>query len=313
MASDEKVTDSKANAMVAQAVTLYNGMLLENFESGSAAYDEWIEEFRVRVHQKAVTLVTLAARQAESRGDHEGMLRATQKLIAWNPWDEQATRWEMRAFARQGNFGAALARYEALRDVLGTALDTEPGKPLQAYAQTLRDAAGDRSAPVERRRARAAGNLPTSSTPFFGRKRELAIVLDKLNDGEQRLITIVGLGGSGKTRLALTCAHAVADHFVDGAWFVNLASITAPHHDPAVMRRLILQKIATVFKLSLNPRIHVFDQLAEYMKGRHALLVLDNMEHLLAGGDIVAELLREMPQGGIITPPTMLQTLLIRG
>ena len=167
MAPDEKVTDSKANAMVAQAVTLYNGMLLENFESGSAAYDEWIEEFRVRVHQKAVTLVTLAARQAESRGDHEGMLRATQKLIAWNPWDEQATRWEMRAFARQGNFGAALARYEALRDVLDNALDVEPGKPLQAYAQTLRDAASDRSAPVERRRARVAGKLTGQQHAIF--------------------------------------------------------------------------------------------------------------------------------------------------
>ena len=125
-------------------------------------------------------------------------------------------------------------------------------------------------------------------------------MLDKLNDGEQRLITIVGQGGSGKTRFALACAHAVADHFVDGAWLVNLATINAHHHDPAVTRRLILQRTAAVFKLSLNPRIHVFDQLAEYMKGRHALLVLDNMEHLLAAADIVAELLREMPQVSII-------------
>jgi hypothetical protein len=130
-------------------------------------------------------------------------------------------------------------------------------------------------------------NLPTALSSFVGRERELAEVQARLTDA--RLVTLTGVGGSGKTRLALEVARAVLDRYPDGVWLVELAALA----DPA----LVPQTVAAVFGIREIPTEPIATALATTLLGRSLLLVLDNCEHLLdACARLADALLRASPE-----------------
>src|SRR5687768_4627330 len=114
-----------------------------------------------------------------------------------------------------------------------------------------------------------AGNLPSQLTSFVGRQREAADVRRLLTTG--RLVTLTGIGGVGKTRLALEIAGQAADRYPDGAWLVELA----PLADPS----LVPQVVATALGLPEAPGRPLVEALVDYLRPRRTLLVLDNCEH----------------------------------
>ena len=115
------------------------------------------------------------------------------------------------------------------------------------------------------------GNLPTERTPLVGRSSELARLAGLLE--EHRLVTITGVGGVGKTRLAVQLAADVVDRFPDGTWLVALASI----RDPA----LVPSTVAAALGVPERPPRKLIDVLCDAIGSRRLLLVLDNCEHLL--------------------------------
>jgi predicted ATPase/DNA-binding CsgD family transcriptional regulator len=130
-------------------------------------------------------------------------------------------------------------------------------------------------------------NLPASFTSFIGRERELTDVQTRL--AGVRLVTLTGVGGCGKTRLALEVARAVLDRYPDGVWLVELASLA----DTA----LVPQTVAAVFDMREVSGQPVATALAAALCGRRLLLVLDNCEHLLDGcAQLVDTLLRACPE-----------------
>jgi predicted ATPase/DNA-binding CsgD family transcriptional regulator len=116
-------------------------------------------------------------------------------------------------------------------------------------------------------------NLPLPVTRFFGREAELAEITQRL--AENRLVTLTGPGGVGKTRLALRVAEALLPEHSDGVWFVELAALS----DPA----LVAQQTAATLGLRDQPGQPVIDGLARFLRERRSLIVLDNCEHLLEG------------------------------
>jgi predicted ATPase/class 3 adenylate cyclase len=131
-------------------------------------------------------------------------------------------------------------------------------------------------------------NLPRQPTPFLGREREVAEVVQMLRDDHLRLLTLTGTGGSGKTRLALQAAAEVLDAFPDGVTFVPLASLS----DPA----LIPSAVAQALEVPEQGGRPVVEVLRDHLAGKQLLLVLDNCEHLLAAvADLVADLLAAIP------------------
>jgi predicted ATPase/class 3 adenylate cyclase len=116
-------------------------------------------------------------------------------------------------------------------------------------------------------------NLPIPSTPFLGRERELAEVLGLLTRDGLRLVTLVGPGGTGKTRLALQAAAEAAEEFPDGLWWVSLA----PLRDPS----LLLPAVAQTLGVGEEPGTLLAETLSRTLGGKQALLLLDNAEHLL--------------------------------
>jgi non-specific serine/threonine protein kinase len=126
-------------------------------------------------------------------------------------------------------------------------------------------------------------NLPEPVTSFIGREREMAEVTRRLSS--TRLVTLTGAGGCGKTRLALEVARPLLDEFLDGIWLIDLA----PLGDPS----LVAQSVASVLEVRQAANRSLVQSLAEQMRHRRTLLLLDNCEHVIgATAGLAAALLR---------------------
>jgi len=136
--------------------------------------------------------------------------------------------------------------------------------------------------PPIRTPAERTGDLPLQVSSFIGRERELAQTAAVL--GEARVVTLTGVGGVGKTRLALQAAGQVAERFADGAWLCELAPV---RDDGGVD-----DAVAAVFSATARTGQSTRETLVEFLRGKQLLLVLDNCEHLLAGAAALAGVLQ---------------------
>jgi predicted ATPase/serine/threonine protein kinase/Tfp pilus assembly protein PilF len=129
-------------------------------------------------------------------------------------------------------------------------------------------------------------NLPEQLTSFVGREREVEDLVRLL--GEERMVTVVGPGGMGKTRLALQATRQALERFPDGAWFADLA----PLSDPA----LVATSVASALGVRESPGLPLLDALCGYSQTKRLLVVLDNCEHLAATcSELATRLLRSCP------------------
>ena len=136
------------------------------------------------------------------------------------------------------------------------------------------------------RPTRRPGNLPAEATSFIGRRRELAELRKKLAAG--RLVSLVGPGGVGKTRLAVRIATDLARGFAGGAWLVELAEV----RDPTLIGNATLAALDLRDQAATEPRA----LLLSYLRDKELLLVVDNCEHLLgAAALLVTDVLKTAP------------------
>ncbi|MFI9006112.1 BTAD domain-containing putative transcriptional regulator [Actinosynnema sp. NPDC053489] len=195
-------------------------------------------------------------------------------LLADHPVHERAAAVLMDALVAQGREGEALACYERVRESLADVLGVDPGAALRGrHLRLLRAEPVAEVSPPSR--------LPAPLTSFVGRADELARIDALLATG--RLVTVLGPGGAGKTRLAVEAARR-RDHR-DGVWLVDLSSVTGPAEvGPALVAGIGLR--GTALFEPAGP-VGDLDVLVERLGGREALLVVDNCEHLV---DAVAHL-----------------------
>src|ERR671920_1608680 len=135
--------------------------------------------------------------------------------------------------------------------------------------------------PAPRSPDRPPHNLPSELSSFVGREEELTEVKRLLEDN--RLLTLTGSGGCGKTRLALAAASELVEGFEDGVWFVELASLADPS--------LVPQSVAYALGVREQPGRSPTEALSDYLRNRKVLLVLDNCEHLVEACAELAEAL----------------------
>ncbi len=208
---------------------------------------------------------------------------------------------EMLTGHRPSADASAAARTELLapiddgvRALLATLLtDDRARRP--AGAAAVRDAlyaldAANAAAVRPRLPEAGRGALPHAVTRLIGRERELATARTLLT--ESRLLTLIGPGGTGKTRLSLELASSVRDAFPDGVWFVPLAEIAEP--------ALVPWSVAQVLGVRDSGSQPSADRAIAALTGRRALLVLDNMEHVLPSAPFVARLLASCPTVSIL-------------
>lgn len=271
------------------AVALYQGHLLEGFSLADCpAFDEWVMMQREALRAQMLSALSHLIAHYETTGNATQAIAHAQRLVRLEPWQESAQRALMRLWAAGGQRVLALKQYETCRALLAAEVGIEPEAETTALYQAIK--AG---------RPVAANawpfTLPQPLTPFIGRTAELARLQDWLLNPDTRLLTLVGEGGIGKTRLALAAAEAVGAAFPDGVWFVPLAGVTAGTKAAETEERLALA-VASALNLTLQQSPSLPAQLAQQLRPRDLLLVLDNFEQLVAQAAFITDLLTAAPR-----------------
>ncbi|MFC2031686.1 BTAD domain-containing putative transcriptional regulator, partial [Chloroflexota bacterium] len=299
------LTDQQTVQQLEDAVELYRGGFLEGFSlAGSPAFEEWALLNREHLHRLVMDALRRLAERYERQGEFGRALPHAWRQVELDPWREQAHLQVMRLLALNGQRGASLAQYEACRRLLRDELGVQPSaETTELYEAICKGELIVRTMEQPDDRAWSSFkppaplyNLPSQATPLFGRKKELAALEALLADAAVRLVTIAGPGGIGKTRLALAAgAHLTDDQraaqagqtapgFPHGVVFVPLAPLALPDD--------LAPAIAQSLGLSLQ---RGQDQLLDSLRHRQLLLILDSFEHLLAGVDLLIDIMRAAP------------------
>jgi predicted ATPase/DNA-binding SARP family transcriptional activator len=299
---------------VQAAIALYTADFLTGFTLPDCPdFDEWQSFHSESLRQTLRTVLAKVALTQAVAPDFESAITIARRWLALDTLDEAAHRALMQFYAQAGQQSAALRQYEQCRQLLQDELGAPPDAETTALVERIRQGEFRQSDKVTGRQeafrqAQEAGdhspftidnlhNLPAQTTPFIGRARELTELTQRLIDPATRLVTIIGPGGMGKTRLARQAGRRLLDqvaaHFPDGVWFLSLAAVDATTFGPAL--NPLVNGLADLFGLRLHGGAAPQEQVLAYLQGRRLLLILDNLEHLLDESEVISQLLSGAP------------------
>lgn len=219
-------------------------------------------------------------------GRHRSRVPDLEALVAQHPLRERLWRQLVTALHHSQRTVEALAACERAAAVLSEGLGVDVGEELRSLERAVRQ-----TSPPAPRAAGGRHNLPAPLTSFVGRDEELDEVASLLRS--HRLITLTGVGGAGKTRLALEAARAQVGAWSDGTWLVDLTT----HVDPATTPDVV----AAAIGVRERSDVSALDGLLDRLRDREVLLVVDNCEHLArACGELVHAVLRTCPDVSVV-------------
>ena len=263
------------------ALDLYQGEFLAGFYLGDAPeFDEWQILTQEQLHEQAMGALNLLQQRYAEQGHWAELAAAARRQLALVPWQESAHRNLIQALAAQGQREAALEQYARCLAVLQAELGIEPTAATQEIAARLRNhGAGEItvSQPVARH------NLPQGLKTLVGRNAEIGQIYDLVQ--QERLVTLLGIGGVGKSRLAQAVAQKALPDFADGVWFVSLAQIEATDNAPD---RIALAMTAAI-GFPLTNAQQPLAELAAHLAKKEILFVLDNWDQLTAAAETLCE------------------------
>ena len=287
------------------AVKLYQADFLAGFTLPDCpTFDEWQFFSAEQLRRTLADVLQQLIDWCSTRGDYATALEYARRWLALDPLHEPAHRLLMQLYTWAGQQSAALRQYEACRRLLEQELGARPEEATSQLYATIRSnhlapptspetAFAPTRTPAPTSPLSAPHNLPRLLTPLLGRALEL-VELDLLMfDRTERLITITGPGGMGKTRLALAVAerHLAAQRFRDGAYIVTLAAI-----DDA---QAILPALIAVLGLASESNQASADarkqQVLDFLASKQMLLIFDNFEQVLEGRTLLIEILIAAP------------------
>ncbi|MCU0490327.1 MAG: tetratricopeptide repeat protein [Chloroflexaceae bacterium] len=285
----------------AAALACYTGDLLPEDR-----YEEWVVSHHERLRDLRLGLLVEHAELLAAQGLLHDATSAYQQVLAIDLAQEEAHVGLMRLYASRGQAHQALRQYQRLVEALRQELDAEPDPQVQALYRTIANGSFTPVAtPTSQSAAPAAPrthNLPAQLTSFIGRERECATVIELVTT--QRLVTLTGTGGNGKTRLALHVAEQLVGRYPAGVWLVELSALS----DPA----LVPQALASVLEVREAPGSDMLTTLVDSLQEKHLLLLLDNCEHLVETcAQLVAHLLSACPRLHLLA--TSREALRVRG
>jgi predicted ATPase/DNA-binding SARP family transcriptional activator/predicted negative regulator of RcsB-dependent stress response len=272
---------------LAEAVSLYRGDFLEGMVvADTAPFEEWqlqkAEYYRLEFSKLLERLV----KAYERLGEYEDALRFSQRWLALDRLDEIAYRSMMRLLAENGDRRGAIRVYQSCVETLKKELDITPQNETEQLYQAiiqsekLEDFHSRGVLQTTFSKTKPAENLPCLTTAFIERRAEIDQILKLALDQNVHLLTLIGPGGNGKTRLSIQAAEEMAGHFPDGVWFIPLAPVeSAQGLIPAIASGLSFS-----FYKGEEPQRQ---QLLNYLREKKMLLVLDNFEHLAEAGKLL--------------------------
>ncbi|UCH27009.1 MAG: AAA family ATPase [Trueperaceae bacterium] len=260
-----------------RSLDLYTGKFLDGivFKDWGIELEEWVYGTRELLAERVRTAQLSLAEEEASEGAFESAAERAERAYLFSgapePRPDDLVRLHRLLLA-----GESFEVAEVQKEVKAYDLDV---------SLTVEDARAElRTMAVEKK---GPHNLPPQATPFIGRRSEIEVLSEKLGDRSVRLVTIVGPGGVGKTRLAIEVARRSLSRYKDGVYFVSFVSVTSPE--------LMVYTIADALGVRLFQQHDPQRQLLAHLRERELLLVLDNLEHLLAGVGLLSLLLTEAP------------------
>jgi predicted ATPase/DNA-binding SARP family transcriptional activator len=273
---------------LSQASGYYRGDFLAGLHpAGGLAFSEWLLIQRERLGQQACTVLYVLTNYHLACGEPGAACQCAQRLLRLDPWNEAAQRMLLRALTLSDRRNAAMQHYQAFHEALADELGVEPEDETLTLVEQIR--AGT-LADLQPRTPAAL--LPMPATPFVGREVEQKQINDYLASQDQRLITLYGPGGSGKTRLALEIATGQAPLWHDGVWFASLAGVPAPEQ--------LVDALATTLDVGPHDAPLEMAQLIDFLQPKELLLILDSFEHLVANSALLRDILRKAPEVKIL-------------
>ncbi|HSH04758.1 MAG TPA: tetratricopeptide repeat protein [Anaerolineae bacterium] len=259
---------------------------------------EWMAVMREQFRQKQLQLLEGLSRYYLYQQKFSVGIEYGQRLVALEPWREDSYRLLMRLYAQNGQRQAALKLFAACQQMLTEEFDLQPER------ETLELVARIRTAPLM-----IPHQLPQRMTPFVGRAAAERYVQGQLDEPHCRLVTLTGLGGVGKSRLAVQVADKRRGMYLHGIYFVPLATVAGVQDIPL--------GVAEALGMQLRGQMTVWEQVLDYLRGKEVLLVVDNFEPFLLGDDkreavgLVHELMQEAPYVDLLV--TSRQRLYLQG
>ncbi|MCX4825367.1 winged helix-turn-helix domain-containing protein [Streptomyces sp. NBC_01142] len=282
--------DAAASArLLDEGLALWHGPALDDLPGRDT------DALVVRAEQRRAEARRTRLAAEVSLGRPQTVLAELTAMAAATPLDEPLQALLIRALRTAGRHAEALQTYEDVRRRLSGRLGTDPGPELRAlHAQLLAVGPADDDLPAEPpdpvdKKPVTRGNLRARLTSFVGREEELAGLARELR--ARRLVTLLGPGGAGKTRLALEAAEAAAGAWPDGVWVVELASVRDEETVPETVltalgaRETQVRGPAAADAEARDP----LAQLVEYCGRRRMMLVLDNCEHVIGAAARLAD------------------------
>lgn len=275
---------------VTQKLMLYKGDFLQGFFiRNSIAFDDWCSYKREILRNQFINAVQIVIGNFyQYRQYREGIALASQ-LQFIDRFNDASYHWLIKLYAANGQRKAAQSAFENYRDFLRKELEIDPDPQIvKLVDQVVKgEFSVDATQPdqLEKLNLPVRNNIPLHISSFVGRTHELDQLQSHLRNPQVRLVTLIGHGGAGKTRLAVQAARQNLSFFPDGVWFVPLEGV--------VSADLVLPEIYKQLKISYPKSSHAVSHLVDFLNGHRVLVVLDNFEHVLEASGIISEVIHE--------------------
>lgn len=286
--SQTELDDDKLN-QYDELFQLYSGSLLSDFD------DVWILPERYRLVDTYISSLRKLIKYTTKNHDFERAISFARLAITADPLQEDIHRHLMQLLHALGRRSAALRQYHDLEHLLRLELNTSPNVNTQELKDRILSSQSDKisvseisnkppsTAPPQseqrpyppqiKTKLDFVGNLPVQFSNFFGREEQIIQISQLILGNESRLLTITGVGGCGKTRLAIEIASRLWESFNGAVWFVPLNGTVDPQYIPEVICRAL--------NIELSNERSAIIQISEVLSTQPSLIILDNLEHLL--------------------------------
>jgi predicted ATPase/DNA-binding SARP family transcriptional activator len=275
-------------SLLVDSVKLYRNHFLTGFSLKDAPnFNDWAFAESENLCRQLANALTMLSDDHCSLGQAETAIPYARRLIALDPLNEASHRRLMQIYIQAGQHNAALKQYKTCEQILRKELGVDPQPETRALYKQIRKGEFKPNEIVKQKEAGAPGhNLPFQLSTFIGRENEQNEIENLV--AEHRLVTLIGAGGIGKTRLSLKVGEQLLKNYANGVWLVELASLNDPARVP--------QTVAALFNLVEGSGESPTENLIRVLRPKTILLLLDNCEHLLdACAQLADTLLKNCP------------------
>ncbi len=274
----------EADGLFEKALALWRGVPFASLDT------PWLNDVRTALEAERLAAALDRIDSGLRVGRHGELLPQVAAMVSDHPLDERLAGQLMLAQFRCGRQADALQTYRAMRERLIEELGTDPSPALRQVHQQILDGDPGHHVPSPAQQVsvttRPRGCVPRRATSFVGREDDITSVAGAVGEGP--LVTLTGVGGVGKTRLALEVASRLEELFDDGAWFCELA----PLDDGSAVGHAV----AAALRLQQQQGLGIDATVIEFLRTHRLLLVMDNCEHVLAAAArLVDQIVRHCP------------------